>query len=88
MASRIASGKLLLTENKLDEAATAYESVIALSPEGPVEESVRQEAVLGKSRIMIARTLTATRGSSFALKTFPVITPPLIIGSITESPTR
>ena len=55
MASRIASGKLLLTENKLDEAAAEYESVIAIQPEGPLEESVRQEAVLGKSRIMIAQ---------------------------------
>jgi tetratricopeptide (TPR) repeat protein len=55
MTARIASGKLLLAENKLDEAAAAYESVIAIQPEGPVEESVRQEAVLGKSRIMIAQ---------------------------------
>jgi tetratricopeptide (TPR) repeat protein len=55
MASRIASGRLLLAENKLDEAAVEYEAVIAIQPEGPLEESVRQEAVLGKSRIMIAQ---------------------------------
>jgi tetratricopeptide (TPR) repeat protein len=55
MASRIASGRLLLSEKKLDEAAAEYEAVIAIQPDGPLEESVRQEAVLGKSRIMIAQ---------------------------------
>jgi tetratricopeptide (TPR) repeat protein len=55
MAARIASGKLLLTQNKLDDAAAEYEAVISLKAEGAAEESVRQEAVLGKSRIMIAQ---------------------------------
>lgn len=55
MAAKIASGRLLLKENKLDEAAAEYETVVAMKPEGPVEESQRQEAVLGKARIMIAQ---------------------------------
>ncbi len=55
MAARIASGRLLLKENKLDEAAAEYEAVVAMKPEGPVEESQRQEAMLGKARIMIAQ---------------------------------
>lgn len=55
MAARIASGRLLLKENKLDEAAAEYEAVVAMTPEGPVEESQRQEAVLGKARILIAQ---------------------------------
>jgi tetratricopeptide (TPR) repeat protein len=55
MAARIASGRLLLKENKLDEAAAEYEAVVATKPEGPVEESQRQEAMLGKARIMIAQ---------------------------------
>jgi tetratricopeptide (TPR) repeat protein len=55
MAARIASGRLLLKENKLDEAAAEYEAVVGTKPEGPVEESQWQEAVLGKSRILIAQ---------------------------------
>ncbi len=55
MASKIASGRLLLKENKLDEAAAEYEVVVAMKPEGAVEESQRQEAVLGKARILIAQ---------------------------------
>jgi tetratricopeptide (TPR) repeat protein len=53
MAAKIAGGRLALAENKLDEAAAAYEAVVAMPAEGAVEESQRQEAVLGKSRVMI-----------------------------------
>lgn len=55
MAAKIASGRLLLKENKLDEAAAEYDAVLGMTPEGPVEESQRQEAVLGKARILIAQ---------------------------------
>jgi tetratricopeptide (TPR) repeat protein len=55
MAAKIASGRLLLKEDKLDEAAAEYETVVAMMPEGPVEESQRQEAVLGKARILSAQ---------------------------------
>jgi tetratricopeptide (TPR) repeat protein len=55
MAARIASGKLLLSQDKLDEAAAEYEAVVSQKVDGAAEESVRQEAVLGKSRIMIAQ---------------------------------
>ena len=45
MASRIASGRLLLSEKKLDEAAAEYEAVIAdFSPTSPLEESIKSEA--------------------------------------------
>ncbi len=53
MAAKIASGRLALAENKLDEAAADYDAVVAMTAEGQVEESQRQEAVLGKARIMI-----------------------------------
>src|SRR5262245_38539407 len=53
MAAKIASGRLALAENKLDEAAAEYEAVIAMPAEGAVEESQQQEAVLGKSRVLI-----------------------------------
>ena len=55
MAAKIASGRLLLHENKLDEAAAEYEAVVAMKPEGSVEESQRQEALLGKAQILIAQ---------------------------------
>jgi tetratricopeptide (TPR) repeat protein len=55
MASRVAAGRLFLSENKLDEAAAEYEAVVAMQPDGPLEESQRQEAVLGKARVMIAQ---------------------------------
>src|SRR5258708_19338789 len=53
MASKIASGRLLLIENKLDEAAAEYDVVVAMKPEGSGEESQRQEALLGKAQILI-----------------------------------
>ena len=53
MAAKIAGGRLALAENKLDEAAAAYEAVVAMPAEGAVEESQRQEAVLGKARVML-----------------------------------
>jgi tetratricopeptide (TPR) repeat protein len=55
MAAKIASGRLLLSENKLDEAAAEYEAVVAMKPEGAVEESQRQEALLGKAQILISQ---------------------------------
>jgi len=53
MAAKVASGRLALAENKLDDAVAAYDAVVSMQAEGPVEESQRQEAVLGKARIMI-----------------------------------
>jgi tetratricopeptide (TPR) repeat protein len=53
MVAKIAGGRLALAENKFDEAAAAYDAVVAMPAEGAVEESQRQEAVLGKTRILI-----------------------------------
>jgi tetratricopeptide (TPR) repeat protein len=53
MAAKVASGRVALAENKLDEAVGHYDAVVAMQAEGPVEESQRQEAVLGKARILI-----------------------------------
>jgi tetratricopeptide (TPR) repeat protein len=53
MAAKIALGRLALAENKLDEAVAEYDAVVAMQPDGPLEESQRQEAVLGKARVMI-----------------------------------
>jgi tetratricopeptide (TPR) repeat protein len=53
MAAKVAAGRVALAENKLDDAVAAYDAVVAMQAEGPVEESQRQEAVLGKARILI-----------------------------------
>lgn len=55
MAAHVATGRLLLAENKLPDAVAEYEKVLAMPAEGPAEESQRQEAVLGKSRVMIVQ---------------------------------
>jgi tetratricopeptide (TPR) repeat protein len=49
----VLKARWLTAENKLDEAVAAYDAVVAMQPDGPVEESQRQEAVLGKARVMI-----------------------------------
>ncbi len=53
MAAKVASGRLALADNKPDEALAEYDAVVAMQADGPVEESQRQEAVLGKARILI-----------------------------------
>ncbi len=53
MLAKVASGRLALAEKKLDEAAAEYEAVLSMPAEGAAEESLRQEAVLGKARVLI-----------------------------------
>jgi tetratricopeptide (TPR) repeat protein len=53
MAAKVALGRMALADNKPDEALAEYDAVVAMQAEGPVEESQRQEAVLGKARILI-----------------------------------
>jgi tetratricopeptide (TPR) repeat protein len=53
LAAKIASGRLLQVDNKLDDAVAAFESVISQAPEGRGEESLQQEARLGKARVLI-----------------------------------
>lgn len=55
MAAKIALGRMALAENNLDEAVSQYDAVVSMQPEGPVEESQRQEAVLGKARVLIVQ---------------------------------
>lgn len=55
MMAKNAAGRLALAENKLDEAAAEYESVVTMQPDGAAEESLRQEAVLGKARVLIVQ---------------------------------
>jgi tetratricopeptide (TPR) repeat protein len=55
MTARIALGRLALTDNKIDEAASEYDAVVGMQADGPAEESLRQEAVLGKARVLIGQ---------------------------------
>jgi tetratricopeptide (TPR) repeat protein len=55
MASRNALARLAQAENRLDEAAGAFDAVIAMTPQGPLEESQRQEAMIGKVRVLLAQ---------------------------------
>ena len=55
MASRVALGRLALADNRLDDAAAEYAAVLAMSADGALEESQRQEAVLGQARVLIAQ---------------------------------
>ena len=50
MTARIALGRLAFDEKKIDEAASEYDAVVGMQADGPAEESLRQEAVLGKAR--------------------------------------
>lgn len=56
MASKIAGGRLLLLENKADEAAAAFDAVIAMKAGNPGEELQRQEAMLGKAKILTTQS--------------------------------
>lgn len=53
LASKIAMGRLLLADDKPDEAVTAFDAVIGQPADGPQEESQRQEAMIGKVRVLL-----------------------------------
>jgi tetratricopeptide (TPR) repeat protein len=55
IAAKIAIGRLLQADNKSDEALAAFDAVIGQSAEGRLEESQRQEAMLGKSQVLISQ---------------------------------
>lgn len=55
LAAKTATGRMLLADGKPDEAVAAFDSVIAQSAEGRSEEMQRQEALLGKSQVLISQ---------------------------------
>jgi tetratricopeptide (TPR) repeat protein len=55
MAAQIAKGRLALARNDLDSALTSYEAVLSQSPTNPAEISRRNEALLGKASVQIAK---------------------------------
>lgn len=56
MAAKIATGRLAIAEGRLDDAATAFDSVIALPAATPAEVSQRQIALLGKVRLQLSKS--------------------------------
>jgi tetratricopeptide (TPR) repeat protein len=53
MLSKNSIARVLLAEGKIDEAAAAFDEVIAMTADNPPEETQRLEAMLGKVRIVI-----------------------------------
>lgn len=54
-AAKIATGKLMAADNHPNEAIAAFDAVIGEAAQGQAEETQRQEALLAKSRILIAQ---------------------------------
>lgn len=52
MGSQLALGRVLLQENKLDEAQKEFAAVAAMTAAGPLEESRKSEAQMGLARVM------------------------------------
>ncbi|MGQ0637441.1 MAG: hypothetical protein ACT4QC_22780 [Planctomycetaceae bacterium] len=55
MVARIATARLLAEDGKQEEALAAFDTVAGTSASGAREESLRQEAVLGKARVMVSQ---------------------------------
>lgn len=55
LASKIALARLKLAEKNLDEAMSLYESVLGDSADGAGETAQKQEASLGKARVLLAQ---------------------------------
>lgn len=55
IAAKIATGRLLQADGKLDDALAAFDSVISQASEGLSGEPQRQEAMLGKAHVLISQ---------------------------------
>ena len=55
MASKIALGRLAMADNKVDDAVTAFDAVIAMTANSPQEVSQQLEAKLNKARIVLGK---------------------------------
>lgn len=53
LASRIAAGRILTAENKLDEAAKAFEAAAAAAGDSPADQVRKFEAMLGQARALV-----------------------------------
>lgn len=56
MAAKIASGRMQLLENKPNDAVIDFDAVIGMKADNPAEESQRQEAMLGKAKILTTQS--------------------------------
>ena len=53
LAARIASGRILTAENKLDEAAKEFEAAAAAASDSPADQVRKFEAMLGQARALV-----------------------------------
>jgi len=56
LAARIASGRILTAENKLDEAAKEFEAAAAAATDSPADQVRKFEAMLGQARALVMQT--------------------------------
>ena len=53
LAARIAAGRILIAENKLDEAVTEFEAAGASASDSPADQIRKYEALLGQARALV-----------------------------------
>lgn len=56
LAARIASGRILTAENKLDEAAKEFEAASAAAGDSPADQVRKYEAMLGQARALVMQS--------------------------------
>ena len=56
LASQIASGRILMAENKIDEAALAFAAAAAAASDSPADQIRKYEAMLGQARALVMQT--------------------------------
>jgi tetratricopeptide (TPR) repeat protein len=56
IAAKIASGRILTAENKLDEAAKEFEAAAASATDSPADQIRKYEAMLGQARALVMQT--------------------------------
>jgi tetratricopeptide (TPR) repeat protein len=56
LASKIASGRILVAENKLDEAVKEFEAAAAAATDSPADQARKYEAMLGQARALVAQS--------------------------------
>jgi hypothetical protein len=56
LSAQIANGRILMGENKPDEAAKVFDAAIAAAGDSPADKARRYEAMLGKARALISQS--------------------------------
>lgn len=56
LAARIATGRILVAENKLDEAVKEFEAAVSAATDSPADQIRKYEAMLGQARTLVMQT--------------------------------